>query len=66
MDSEKFGVSRVVCYKNNSSVGGARQDLMSDGFSSIWMEIGFPSKKKYRESNILDRQTEHQAAFQHS
>ena len=47
MDSEKLGVSRVVCYKHNLLVGGARQDLMSDSFSSIWMEIGLPRKKKF-------------------
>ena len=45
-DNDDLGVSRVVCYKHTSLVGGLREDLMSDNFSSIWMEIGLPRKKK--------------------
>ena len=44
-DNKDFGVSRVVTYKHHSLVGGLREDLMSDSFSSIWVEIGLPRKR---------------------
>ena len=47
IDNDNLKVSRVVCYKHQSLVGSVRQDLMSDSFSSIWMEIGFPRQKKF-------------------
>ena len=55
-------MSRVLCYKHQSLVGTEREDLMSDQFSSIWMEIGLPRKKKflvcqlYREWRYLGQQ----------
>ena len=42
-----LGISRVVCYKHSSLVGSLRHDLMSDNFSSIWMELGLPRKRKF-------------------
>ena len=47
LENPNLGISRVVCYKHNSLVGGLRPDLMSDSFSSIWMEIGLPRKRKF-------------------
>ena len=41
-NNEDLQVSRVVCYMHNSLVGGIREDLMSENFSSIWVEIGLP------------------------
>ena len=45
--NDRLGVSRVVCYKHQSMVGKVREDLMSDQFSSIWLELGLPGKKKF-------------------
>ena len=47
IENRNLNISRVVCYKHNSLVGGVRSDLMSESFSSIWMEIGLPRKKKF-------------------
>ena len=58
-ENNNLTISRVVAYKHQSLVGGLRQDLMSDNFSSIWMEVGLPKKKKilvcqlYREWQYL-------------
>ena len=66
IDNDNLGVSRVVCYL----VGSLREDLMSDSFSSIWMEIGLPRKKKIlyvsytRSGSTLDRKIDHQEACQ--
>ena len=59
MENDQLHVSRVVCYKHQSLVGKVRDDLMSDQFSSIWLEIGLPGKRKilvcqlYREWTYL-------------
>lgn len=51
--------SRIVVCKHKSLIGKVRSDLMSDDFSSIWMEVGLPNKKKilvcqiYREHQYL-------------
>ena len=47
IDNDNLQVSRVVCYKHQSLVGKVREDLMSDQFSSIWLEIGLPGKRKF-------------------
>ena len=47
LENNDLAISRVVCYKHNSLVGGVRADLMCDNFSSIWMEIGLPRKRKF-------------------
>ena len=47
IENDRLGVSRVVCYKHQSLVGKVRDDLMSDNFSSIWLELGLPRKKKF-------------------
>ena len=39
MDIENLQASRVVVYKHTSIVAKAREDLMSDRFSSIWLEV---------------------------
>ena len=47
-ENENLNISRVVCYKHNSMVGKVREDLMCDHqFSSIWLELGLPGKKKF-------------------
>ena len=47
INNDQLQVSRVVCYKHQSMVGKVRDDLMSDEFSSIWLELGLPGKKKF-------------------
>jgi hypothetical protein len=70
IDNDQLEVSRVVCYKHQSLVGRVREDLMSDQFSSIWLELGLPRKKKflvcqlYREWRYLGQQD--RGEFSHS
>ena len=47
IENDQLGVSRVVCYKHQTMVGKVREDLMDDSFSSIWLELGLPRKKKF-------------------
>ena len=47
LENDMLGVSRVVCYKHQSMIGKVRDDLMDDKFSSIWLELGLPRKKKF-------------------
>ena len=47
LKNNNLGISRVGCYKHISLVGGLRPDRMCDNFSSIWMEIGLPGKRKF-------------------
>ena len=72
MENDQLQVSRVVCYKHHSLVGKIREDLMSDQFSSIWLEVGLPGKRKflvcqlYREWRYLGQPNrgEHSATVQ--
>ena len=41
-----------MVYKHSSLVAKVRKDLMSDKFSSIWMEVGLPKTKKILVCNI--------------
>ena len=47
IENDQLRVSRVVCYKHQSMVGKVRDDLMDENFSSIWLELGLPRKKKF-------------------
>jgi hypothetical protein len=42
----------VVVYKHTSLVAKVREDLMSDSFSSIWLEVGFPGRTRFLVYNI--------------
>ena len=59
MENDNLQISRVVCYKHQSLVGEVREDLMSDQFSSIWLEVGLPGRSRilvcqlYREWRYL-------------
>ena len=59
IENQDLQVSRVVVYKHKSLVAKLRKDLMSQDFSSIWLEVGLPKKKKilvcnlYREHQYL-------------
>ena len=52
MDNVNLQVSRVVVYKHTSLVAKLREDLMSDNFSSIWMEVGFPGRARFLVCNL--------------
>ena len=61
VENDQLRTSRVVCYKHQSLVGRVRDDLMDANFSSIWLELGLPRKRKflvcqlYREWQYLDQ-----------
>ena len=46
LENPELNVSRVGVYLHNSMVGTVRQDLISETFSSIWIEVGYPNKRK--------------------
>ena len=52
INNKALQISRVVVYKHTSLVAKIRDDLMSDRFSSIWLEVGFPGKAKILVCNI--------------
>ena len=52
MNNETLQISRVVVYKHISLVAKVREDLMSDRFSSIWLEVGFPGRSKILVCNL--------------
>ena len=51
--------SRVVVYTHKDIVAKLRPDLMSDKYSSIWLEVGLPNHKRllvsqsYRETMVI-------------
>ena len=47
INNDELQISRIACYKHSSIVGKVREDLMCDSFSSIWLEIGLPGKKRF-------------------
>ena len=52
MENINLKISRVVVYTHSSLVARIREDLMSDKFSSIWMEVGFPGRTKILVCNL--------------
>ena len=52
MDNVSLKTSRVVVYKHTSLVAKVREDLMSEWFSSIWLEVGFPGRRKFLVCNL--------------
>ena len=52
LSNPKLQYSRVVVYKHSSIISKVRTDLMSNEFSSIWMECGLPNKKKFLVCNL--------------
>ena len=52
IDNPNLNVSRVCVYLHNSLVGKVRNDLMNDTFSSIWVEVGLPKKRKILIANV--------------
>ena len=52
MNNVSLQTSRVVVYKHSSVVAKLREDLMSEKFSSIWLEVGFPGRTKILVCNL--------------
>ena len=53
LKNPKIQMSRVVVYLSEGMSGTVREDLMSDDFSSIWVELSVPGRaKKLLVSNI--------------
>ena len=52
MDNPNLNYSRIVVYKHSSIISKVRSDLMSDSFSSVWLECGLPNKKKFLVCNL--------------
>ena len=61
LDNPNLEYSRIVVYTHKSLVCKIRPDLMTNDFSSIWLEIGLPNKRKilvcqvYREWQLLNQ-----------
>ena len=47
-----LNISRVAVYIHKDVVVKVRNDLMSENFSSIWLEVGLRRQKKFLVSNI--------------
>ena len=52
LENPELNVSRVGVYLHNSMVGSVRRDLMNNTFSSIWIEVGLPNKRKILICNV--------------
>ena len=52
INNDDLNVSRVVVFVHESIVAKVRDDLMSDDFSSIWLEVGFPGTAKILLCNL--------------
>ena len=65
MRNENLNISRVVVYKHTSIVAKLREDLMSDKFSSIWLEVGFPGRTRFLVCNLY-REWQYMGQADHS
>ena len=52
LENENLNVSRVAVFTHKDLVVKERLDLMSDSFSSIWLEVGLPRQKKILVCNL--------------
>ena len=61
LDNEELKCSRISVFAHKDLIVKERSDLMSDLFSSVWLEVGLPRQKKllvcnlYREWQYLDQ-----------
>ena len=62
LKNPQLKMSRVVVYMSEGMSGKVREDLMSEEFSSIWIELSVPgNSKKVLVSNVYrDHQWLHQ------
>ena len=52
LENPDLRASRVGVYLHDMVVGNVRLDLMDNSFSSIWLEVGFPNKRKILICNV--------------
>ena len=61
LENDDLNVSRITVYTHKELVVKERTDLMTDTFSTIWLELGLPRKRKilvcdlYRDLQYLDK-----------
>ena len=61
LNNEGLKCSRITVFTHKDLVVKERSDLMSDSFSSVWLEVGLPRQKKllvcnlYRDWQYLDQ-----------
>ena len=52
LKNPRIEVSRVAVYVHKDVVVKVRNDLMTDSFSSIWLEVGLKRQKRFLVSNV--------------
>ena len=52
LNNPNLNVSRVAVYVHKDIVVKERRDLMTDNFSSVWLEVGLRRQKKFLVANI--------------
>ena len=52
LDNAELNISRIAVYVHKDVVVNVRHDLMTDSFSSIWLEVGLRRQKKFLVCNI--------------
>ena len=52
LNNPSLNISRVAVYVHQDVTVRLREDLMSQDFSSIWLEVGLPRQKKFLISQI--------------
>ena len=52
LNNPQLNISRVAIYVHKDVVVKVRNDLMTDSFSSIWLEVGLKRQKKCLVSNV--------------
>ena len=54
INNPSFRVSRIVVYTHTDIIAKLRHDLMSDDFSSIWLDVGLPNKKNFWYARCIE------------
>ena len=52
LKNPELNISRVAVYVHKDVIVKVRNDLMTDNFSSIWLEVGLKRQKKFLVSNV--------------
>ena len=52
LKNPQLNISRVAVYVHKDVIVKVRDDLMTDSFSSIWLEVGLKRQKKFLVSNV--------------
>ena len=52
LNNPELNISRVAVYVHKDIIVTVRDDLMTDSFSSVWLEVGLKRQKKFLVSNV--------------